>query len=117
MATRSPTSVGVCAVIGPTCSPAHVSDLRPFFLCTRARDPASHRRFSPLNSCISVTIGPEMTKIGVYCRRCMRFVEHGPEDGPAGGGIEWIECDQCAQRERARVQLRQLERLWRRAAT
>jgi hypothetical protein len=33
----------------------------------------------------------------------MRFLEHGPDTGPAGGGIDWLpECDWCLKREAKR---------------
>lgn len=55
-----------------------------------------------------------LTRIGIYCWRCFGFRGYGPDTGPGGGGITWIEaCDWCLERERkARSEVERLEEMW-----
>jgi hypothetical protein len=53
-----------------------------------------------------------VTRIGVYCRVCFRFVRYGRER--PGGGLEWIAaCDWCLERQRSkRVEVERLREMW-----
>jgi hypothetical protein len=54
-----------------------------------------------------------MTRVGIYCRRCFRFVRHGAETEL--GGLVWLDepCEWCAERERVkRAEVQRLEELW-----
>jgi hypothetical protein len=43
-----------------------------------------------------------LTGISVYCRSCFRFIENGPDAGPAGAArIDWVDrCGWCLEQER-----------------
>jgi len=54
-----------------------------------------------------------LVRLGIYCRSCFRFVEHGPEAGPCPVP-EWIEqCDWCVERlASAEAERERRERMW-----
>jgi hypothetical protein len=54
-----------------------------------------------------------LIRLAIYCRSCLRFLEHGREAGPCPIP-EWVEkCDWCAERELERQAERERrERMW-----